>query len=307
MVDERWYWQFELLSGNDSGVLLPFIDGQTPTGLAWSDVFSRKLRMPFRRSRLPRILFRSVYLNPNFFAISGASPCNIAQLLDLCRKLRGAADNSQIWQRLDKHKFYGWQLFIGELDDVTESAFGQPGRLAYDIGSLQSGNLATFPNQAALAPSAITVAFRYYTNGIVIHDWKRIRHMITVGAGSAGWSGVINPKFGQTILSTALADVSNVIVANQSNLQALANQIATDYYAGIWIQDSAVIGVSQWQESGYDDYVEFDLSGESPHTRIHSTPYNQTAPVQFSYDPSTWEYGERISGTLDGALSPKWQ
>jgi hypothetical protein len=119
------------------------------------------------------------------------------------------------------------------------------------------------------------------------------------------------PGYFVTINSTALAvnytgGASNP--DNKATLDALALQIATDYYARIQVQDSVVMGVSQWQETGLEDWVEFfvgrpDGVDQVLCTRIHSVPYDQQLNNMLHFDNTTWEYGTFIYGTLQGDLA----
>lgn len=302
VVDERWFWQ------SSTNYVTP-IDTTTPTAESWSQALigtATALGATLTVDTVP-----STYLYPNFFVQSGTSWHNSAIMLDALAYSVGQRIVPNYGAYGANTSFAGGQ-WISQGWDNARSRRNANLSLAYDIGGIQAGSVTTFPQQAALAPANIEVVFRAYKNGIVVHDWKATRYVSTVSAATAGWTGSTTAAFTATILSTALADASisgnSTNPDNKTSLDNLALQVATDYY-NFWIQDSNVVGVSQWQESGYDDYVEFNC-GERledgsyvSKTRIHSTPYNQSTDAMLHYDSTTWEYGDKIWGTLDGDLT----
>lgn len=302
IVDERWYWQFE------TGFQLP-TDNTAPTAKTWAAEFAAlatAIGINLTVDTIP-----AQYLYPNLSFINGTTWHNAGILLD--------ALAWSVGQRIiPAYNPYGPNT--GYPGGVWRSAnWGSSKTIrttnlsgTADLGALQAGSLAAFPNQAAIVPGGILVVFRAYKNGIVIGDYKTARYQSPVTAAAAGQLGGTTADYTVTILSTALADIStsgdSTNPDNKATLDALALQIAQDYYSSLWIQDSAVVGVSQWQESGYDDYVEFragrpDGAGAMPSTRIHSQPYNCVMERMLHYDTTTWEYGDKIYGTLDGNLS----
>lgn len=302
IVDERWYWQF------GTGFQTP-IDATAATAKTWQQQMqdvAAGIGIGLTVDQVP-----TAYLYPDKFFISGTTWHNGAILLD--------ALAYSVGQRiLPAYGAYGPNTtFAGGNWSSTGWAGSRSIRtsnltIKYDAGALQSGVIQSFPQGAAQAPFAVRTVFRIYKNGITVGDWKYQRYVSVVNANAAGYTGATSPTYGVTILSTALANISTgnspTQPDNQGALDAMALQIAADYYASLWIQDSVVIGISQWQESGFDDYVEFTMTndiekGVIAKTRIHSAPYNQVFERMLHYDPSTWEFGERIYGTLDGPLA----
>lgn len=303
IVDERYYWQF--ITGFESP-----IDNTSPTSQTWAALFASiaaGMGIDLTVDAIP-----TTYLYPNPFVISGTSPHSGPQLLDAAAYSVGQRIVPDYGAFGPKTDFPGGR-WLSQNWANAKTRRGNNLSVAYDIGALQYGNVASFPNEAAIAPESVVVGFRASKNGIVVHDWKTERYQKSVTAAEGAYTGGTTNGYSATVLSTALADISlsdNIDAPdNQAALNNLATQIATDFYAGIWIQDSAINGISQWQESGFDDYVEFNC-GERledgtyvSKTRIHSTPYNEVMDAMLHYDPSTWEYGDKIYGTLDADLA----
>lgn len=301
VVDERWWWQFA------TGFETP-IDGTAPTFQSWTALFSSigsGLGITLTPDTIP-----AVYLYPNSFFLAGTSPNNIAAVAD-------AAAYSVGQRIIPNYAAYGPNNSFPGGDWISAkwstSAARRTANLtgAYDAGALQSGVLAAFPGISSIAPSSVVVAFRISRDGLTVPDYKYPRYAPSISASVAGWTGGVGP-YSATVFSTAVADISSsgnpANPDNKVSLDALAKQIAIDYYAGLWVQDQSIIGISAWQESGFDDWVEFsvgrpDGNGPGPRTRVHSTPYNQQMSAMLHYDTTTWEWGERIVGKLDGALT----
>lgn len=302
IVDERWYWQFATAFETP-------IDATSPTAKTWAQQFSEVaagLGISLSVDTIP-----DQYLRPNLFFINGTNWQSTAAMADAMAFSVGQRIIPQ-YPAYGPNTAYAGGSYLSAGWGTSKGTQTTNLAATADVGVLQGGQLAAFPAGAAITPESVIVVFRTYKNGIVIGDWKNNRYQSEISAAGAGQTGGVTAGYSVTILSTALADISTggdpLHPDNGGTLDAAALRVAIDYYAGLWIQDSAIPGISQWQESGYDDWVEFtpgrpDGGGAEPSTRIHSRPYNFTFERMIHYDPSTWEYGERISGTLDGSLS----
>ena len=300
LVDERFFWQHRA-----GQTIVDAPDGNPSTHSTWTTLINNAGGMFGSLTSTGTV--PTQYLNPNPFALSAFNHCAPTVLYDILMysigrriipvyNIQGNGSTTvfpgQQWLAAD-FGYTGVQNTVNLTNPI-------------DVARLQSGT-GTIPGVTALTPGSITVNFRRWQNGIVFSDAVNSRYSKTFSlAGDQNFVKVFN--------STALADYTSggMTPDNQTNLDTLANQIATDYLLSIfWIQDSVIMGISQWQETGYDDFVEFDAGYREPttgeyvgKTRIHTTPYNFGCQTLFHYDTSTWEWGDKIYGTLDGNLSP---
>jgi hypothetical protein len=297
LVDERFYWQFAI------GSVSPVYNAVSRTSKQWSD-FINDIQSLFGSLTADDVL--AAYLQPNYFALSGPGNYTLSTaMIDAFFHSVGLRLVPDYPAASVSTVFPGGQWKAINFDS---SATIRDANLAntFDLGVLQGGEAGTIPGLSGILPANVVVYFRSWKNGITLADWFSTRYSKTVAAG-----GLSN--YTKAFTSTALADYTSGggTPDNQASLDALASQIATDFVASIdWVQDSVRIGISQWQESGFDDYIEFSpgyrepaLEDYVPKTRIHTIPYNFSCETLFHYDPTTWEYGDRIMGTLDGNLA----
>lgn len=98
---------------------------------------------------------------------------------------------------------------------------------------------------------------------------------------------------------------------NATEVNALAKQIAKDYYAGLASQyDYSFGGIQAWQLCGFDDCVEWCL-GRKAHlasyqafTRVRSAPYNFGVEEQLSQFKDMPVYPSLTRFSLNATLSP---
>lgn len=308
LVDERFYWQSQIN------------EFSTNNTFTWANFFNE---MEPLFGNLQASFVSPNYLLANYFFLNGpGSYTKAAMVFDLMAHSVGQrlVANYQTQGRGVANNFFqggNWRSInsTDSTDILTVNLQYQ-----YDPGIHQAGIFSS-PGFSGIAPYQITVNFRQWSNGITLPNWLDDRYSITISAVSAGYAGPVSSEFEKIFNSTALADFTtgDATPNNQTNLQNLAQQIAKDFYSYInVIEDQNVIGITQWQETGFDDYLEFDVGSWCKETetyraktRIHSTPYNFGSENLFHYDNSTtydgdafiWEFGDKIVGTLDGNLT----
>lgn len=296
IVDERWYWQF---------IGSPFA-GIEATAETWTEAID-ETTAGFASGFAHDTPVAAYLTGPNIFLLAENSFENAAVVLDC---LLGSVGQRVVSSSLAM----GPDTALG----VQQQNLLNVGSL--DFGALQAGTVTNL-NIPALMPAKIKVHFRSYANGIIWTNWSESAfpgmppYVSTQPASSFNIPGS-TANFTMDIRSRALADFTSGMATpdNQATLDALAFRIARDFYNyKNWVQDQCIIGISQWQTTGFDDYIEYSYGrlvhekGEyvrTGHTRVHSMPYNFQGIVdQWHFDGTTWEgYGDKIAGTLDGNL-----
>lgn len=116
----------------------------------------------------------------------------------------------------------------------------------------------------------------------------------------------------KTFYTTAHADFTGGSIQNGTEVNNLADQIASDYYAGLgYLYDVTFQGLKKWTCSGFDDWLWFHFGSQNERgkheafTRIASQPQNfgcSEQCQQFStYDPDF--QAELVMGQADGAVA----
>lgn len=329
IVDQRFFWQF-----NDYLSLLTI-----PTGAfsSWNSVFSN-LGYDVTPS--------SSYLVPNPWTLNRHSYQNTAVLFDVlahsvgmrlvCDSANGAGSGNSVTTPTYGTQGLSFRLqTYGDANTRRNTLYFQGG---YEAGVLQTGvNNFGLNAQSAVLPPQVTVVFRALKNGIIYDDnlttpsgqtsidGNGHRYALAVTAAQAGFSILSNASYTKIIRSTAVANFSagNAAPDNLVTLTNLATQIATDFYGwALWQQDQSFAGVSCRQETGFDDYFEFNMGGRGPddqylaRTRQHSLPHNfccddlqqwdSTTTTwlnnSIAYNSTPWQYGNVITGSLVGPL-----
>lgn len=180
------------------------------------------------------------------------------------------------------------------------------------MGALQSGTVtAADLHKGIVFPASVSIEFRRWANGIV--DETDVYTISKTSASINGTGTPTNPTLIKTIQTTALANFTTggSDPDNLTECTALALKIATDYYASLyWIQDSVYAGIQPWEESGFDDYVQYTIGRVLPdgtytyQTRVHTVPFNYGIDRMLHSFSDVHEYVEdQIVGELDGSLS----
>lgn len=289
LVDERYYWQFV------SAGQISLTDDST-----WTQLFDQ-LRAALGINTLDVNTIPAAYGSPNVTRFNAASFKSAAAMLDAAAHSVGQRIFLKYEPTGTPGQYYTRWYQSGDFDT---SQYRLERNLALSEYSVQAGRLNTGLNLPAITPASVRVVFRKWANGII---WDNEFY-----SGALTASGATS-EYLKTIRSTALADYTSEgpYPDNQTAVDQLGEQIAKDFYKSIrWIQDSNIVGVSQWAESGYDDYLEFSMDQVEPdgshtvRTRIHSAPFNFGVEEMLHQVPNTHEYGDFLEGTLDTPLSP---
>lgn len=155
----------------------------------------------------------------------------------------------------------------------------------------------------APVPATVRVVFRFWRDGIVIDCDFEHRGSVFAQISPTEFSVDISASdiFGSTppqgtvggmvkvIYSTMYAIIGygtteRAAPTNETELEDLAEQVATDFYASLDYQyDLTFAGLKDWRPTGYDDHIEIQMDGDSGAvTRVQSTPPNFGAEVNLS-------------------------
>lgn len=294
LVDERYYWQFiaaPLVEIDDAG--------------SWTTLFTL-LKGTLGMSALDVDTISSSYGTPNSLRLQAASYKSAAVMLDALAHSVGQRVYLKYQPTGSPRQYYN-QWYQSGNPTTWQSRLNVNLSTAHS-GALQSGTVSGAGlNLAAILPASVQVVFRKWASGIV---WNNEFYTKSISASTAGVTSGTTAAYIKTINTTALANYTSGSIDNQSACDALALQIATDFYASLlWVQDSVYIGVSDWQETGFDDYIEFTLArvlpggGYTSQTRVHTVPYNFGVEEQVQQLTGTHEYGDIVEGVLDGDLA----
>jgi len=274
LVDERFFWN-RLLAGELT----------VEKGDAWSDLFD-DLASEVGVS-LDSDPVESAYLHPDPQAMSIAYD-NPAALLDAAAHTVG----QRVVQTLSGDTLsLNWSR--------SESRIEQ--NLAERWPLIRGGDAS---DQAEQTPALVSVAFR------------KIRHFVPTIRGetytyekgpAAGLflPGALLQGAKERITSTAYADFTNDNAApdNDSELDALAEQIAADYYASKRFKaDATFAGFHPWAPSGYDDYILWRFHDDyGPVTEVH---FDERDPAPLRHQGNRTIFDTTIKkGVADEAIS----
>lgn len=331
LVDERYYWQHQVYQQQNSSAVLS--QGQigpstTPhvgysSTLSWSSLLGT-LQTFMGTNGTPIVetdTANANYLNPDPIRFNKASYQNFALLIDVLAHSTG--------RRLVCDPYY--QL-VNFSTSTTQRIQNFAAQQTYDAGSLQTGSLTEDQlNMQATVPGSVNVAYRAYYCGVAVPDFDRVlpRYLISTTPTGLNLSPENTAVYTKTIRSTALADFTDWTTLygsptpvfaplntpnNSFNLTNLALQISADFYQSTnWLQDSNVIGMASWKQTGYDDYIEFSMRARPDgslegKTRIHTCPYNFAMEDMWHYESTAWEYGNVIvtSGGSTAVEAGQW-
>lgn len=233
LVDARYYWQFV----NSDNFYASFDTTDTPSITDWDqayDALETALGITISHSAVASDYHT---LDPDEFLRRYE---NAAVLLDAVAHSVG----HRIVRQIDG-------AVISMDWSASVSNFAASGIL------LAGGNFGTYQHDAVKA-AQVKVVFRKWRCNQIDIDGEV--HVVTKNAtdyGTAGTSGAV-----KTIHTTAYADFTLEASDpdNNTDVVALANQIAADYYAGHGKRyDYVFAGISAWYFTGFDNYAEFCL------------------------------------------------
>lgn len=149
----------------------------------------------------------------------------------------------------------------------SESSLDGNRRPSSEKWNLLAGDEFDQKYDAPVYPPTLRIAFRRYKYNRVVVDYYEKDEAI------ASHSSRSQQDIGATyrIHSTALANYSTGSIGNQTNLDNLASQIASDFYDSLkYRYDYTFAGFYPWLPCGYDDYVMWNY--DEGITRVCSSP-----------------------------------
>jgi hypothetical protein len=241
LVDQRYFWQF--LDCGELKVTLE--DADTANWTSWSDVVDQIQQQLSTTISMPTVATDYKYPDPVELTRQYE---NLAVLFDSVAEsigMRVVAQGDDI-----------------SLMNVAESASAITANLANKSNLLAGGES---PDLEAMMPEKIQVVFPTAIN------WKlHVKGDVYAIAKQGSYSNMPTGTK-KTLFSSAPANYGGSYIdttstpQNESVLQALALQIATDYCG--WrthIYDRTYIGLKSWAASGYDDYVWYHIGYQYP-------------------------------------------
>lgn len=156
-------------------------------------------------------------------------------------------------------------------------------------------------------PEKVLVTFRKWRHYALLDKGRVYKEEIAPSDTAATVSGAR-----KVIHSTCHADCSSSdsSPSNSSELSALAQRIADDYYAWLGKQyDVTFAGAKTWKPSGYDDAVIWDFGRQLIDGRRLAQTRVQTMPVDFGFEHQLSQNGDKtlfepmMIGKADGNIS----
>jgi hypothetical protein len=298
LVDERYYWQFM----NAKGLLVA--EPPSPGAItSWGGLFSSLATALGITLHYDTVNANYGYPDPTNW--NEGSWSNPATMLDAAAWCVGQRVVLEYLPAGPGAYFSGVYRSCNWTTSTARKSqnFSQQSRGAVQAGVL-AGNVVHLAGQT---PEAVQVVFRRWANGITIQG----AYAVTVpasGLAQYGWTSGVT----QSIQTSAYADFTSLgpNPDNKATCDALAQQIATDFYRSIsWQYDFNYVGIQPWIETGFEDYVEFSVGRRRDggayecKTRIHGLPYNLGVQSMLHWLPNTHDYPDTIEGKLDGPLS----
>ncbi len=292
LVDDRYFWQFQ--GGGDDVTSVSAIAGNINRSITWATT-------PV-----------AGYGNPDWLEPNRQNE-NAAMLIDarahgfgarFVRTLRGT------------NKVVAWTESAATLIDSNLVNYKQ---IAGGIAS----HILPGTADPAPVPSAVRVMFRFWRDGIVIdNDFEHRASVfdvisptefhVDVSASDIfgdtppqGTNGVTKLVYSTMYAIIDYATDERTSPTNETELENLAEAVATDFYASLDYQyDLTFAGIKEWEPTGYDDCIEIYMDAASGAvTRVQSAPHNFGAEVNLSQSTEdVYVLGEQIIVLL-GSLS----
>lgn len=281
LVDHRYWWQFKDTDDLEIGDE----EGQIET---WAELFTELSDRLGITVSLPTAV-PAVYLKPDHYEFTRRFE-NAAVLLDAAALSVG----KRIVRRLDG------TVRAENYEDaaaVVLSNGGLPSRImAGDDGSREKGD----------RPAKVLVTFRKWRHYRLLQKGQ----VETVEKDPEDTAATVTGSR-KVFHSTLMADYSSDSSppANTSDLDALAEQIALDYYG--WFThryDITYVGAQPWKPTGFDDSVIWDFG--RPHgaerlaqTRVQSVNSDFGFDIQLSQDPDKKLLESPLLGKIDATIA----
>lgn len=263
LVDRRWYWQFA-----ESG------EFHVTRESTWEQVFGM----------LQAAVGAGIAFDPVVEAYGIPDPDELSRPTENVAVLLDAVAHSV------------GQVIVVDLDGSVRSlgwgsSSGRYLANKQDAQPIAGGDFSDM-NPAAAYPGQMTVSFQKYREGAV--DPTGDLHTVSRPAGEFGVER-FTPGTTKVIHSTAFADFTSGqgLPDNASEVEALADQIAIDYYAGLaYRYDLTLASIFPWRLSGYDDYCEWVFG------RYHCGDYQvytraQSRPVNFGEEEQLQQFADK--------------
>ena len=295
VVDERYYWQFV---GGGGTVIT-----DTTTWAAFFASLASALDITLRLDSVsanygtPHVTSFVSGAWSNAAVMLDAAALSVGQRVVLDYEATGAGDGSYF---ADVYRSCSWSTSRTKRTyNLNLPTYGQQQK-----GVIPGSDLGL----AAITPASVKVIFNSWDGGILI---PTEHYVSTQAAGTYVSTGSTSGRT-LAIQSTALADFTGApgSPANQTTLDNLAAQIASDFYQGLgWISDQSIMGIPGYIETGFDDYVEFSVGrrrsdgGYELRCRVHTAPYNFGVQSMLHQVADTHEYADFVEGKLDGAMT----
>jgi hypothetical protein len=286
LVDVRYYWQWknfgdnEVANGDTWEELITLLEGQlgiTLTVPEFSDdyLFPDIVELSRRCETVPVMLD----------AVAQSLGLRFLRDVNTDNYILYSFDSSELELAVNETEFNGaWSQIAGDPFDTP--LIPENVKVSYPQVINQCGKVVQDGNKVTIKTKEHTSYISEWTNYVVAEGYDKVFH------------------------STCWADYRTGSLANDSELDALAEVIAADYYKSLRRQyDRTFVGIKKWSFVNYDDHVLFwfgvehensNLSAitspdgggystvirEEPErlylTRVHSVPYNFGVEQQLS-------------------------
>lgn len=289
LVDQRYWWQYK--DATDSMV-------SNGTSTTWDDMYG----------------FLATALGVSITRASVSASYLLPDPIEMTRRFENPA------VLLDAVAWSCGQRIVRDLDGTVRAlSAAQGGTRLTNLASYQSDDQEYFAvagskntTSDVLLPAQVKVVFRKFKTK---HAQADGTYYTITKTGSTYTSLPTVSGTSKTVFDTMAADYTSGSLDNSSALDALATQIATDFYAwGANAFDVSLGGIKNFSPSGFEDYLWYHVGGLSPnpqcgqqyeaYTRIASLPANwQVEEMLHQASDAVKDWAKWIHFTLPSALA----
>lgn len=281
LVDARYWWQFK-----DAGDLA--LDESDTWGGLYSTLGSA-LGATISASAIP-----AAYLIPDPIELSRRY-ANAATMLDAVAHSVGQrivrfTNGTVAAMDADAAEFYY---------DTNSSA---------DEWTLSAGD--DFSSEVGSLPASVRVAFPKYSWGVTWHNGEKYTYANSTSHGPSSTTKLFfSSAYADFKIVDPESDTLPVIPVNETKLEDLAAQIASDYTA--WTAkdfDLNFNAVKAWESTGFDNFTEWTFGRlgsdgqREAKTRVQSMPHNFGVEQLLHQDPDLWSLDKFQYVVLDEDL-----
>lgn len=132
-------------------------------------------------------------------------------------------------------------------------------------------------DKPAIVPQAVAVSLPRQDNGVPNLTMPTVYNVTLSSLSLGDFAGITGAPWTKLIRSTLVANwLGGSVASNDPQLQAYANQVATDYYRyAVSPVDATYSGVLNWTPEGLTDSLEFMHAGEAIATRVQRPPWQE--------------------------------